>query len=283
MVSLDSGYQTAEVNDVTPTEGSVWFHSAYPFRIALNISIVRNYIYQDEKVTVHIPSRFVKAKKIRADLQDIIVSHYDGKAWTPAPTSCEYVDDGDTIAVHFQALEDIIDFETYYLYYGNSKLINPPETEPFTGEDYHNTTTLTEPYVSFTNPSQDWEIEPDHIIGSRPGAKLFSEMSAERFRFIGRKGPDAGILDIRVDGVLLGAVDLFADEEELGVEIFSYELPEPEYVQIRLDISRNKNVSSSGNVVRLDNIRYDTYAAIIDGPEEINPNLDWMSNMGAKT
>lgn len=274
--------QTIALGDVTPTEGDAWFHSAYPFRIPLDIQINRNMIQEGEVVTVHLPGRFVTSNKIRADLSDIVVAKYDGKYWQTAPSSREYVDVKETIIVRFQAVQNIEKEDVYYVYFGNSAMAVVPEVDGFNGEYFHNSTGLNSPYVSFTNPSQDWEVFPTYVVGERPGAKVYSEISVERFKIIGRKGPDAGMIDVRVNDVYLETIDLFSEVELQLQELGVYEVVAPRRVtQIRIDISKNRNHGSDGSVVRIDDIMYDTHATIDIGSEEINPALDWISNVGA--
>ncbi len=100
------------------------------------------------------------------------------------------------------------------------------------------------------------------VAGSYGGSTLasstqgsFAEISftSSRIRWIGSRGPDHGIAEVYIDGVLAGTVDTFASVAQPSRVLFDRGgLSTNRFHTIRIRVTRTKQAASSGHVVDVD-------------------------------
>jgi hypothetical protein len=93
----------------------------------------------------------------------------------------------------------------------------------------------------------DWTVEKDSHAAEIPGSAMDFSFRGPKIKWIGVTGPDCGMAEVYLDGVLQQAVDAYASGSASNQVLFEKSgLSGDKYHTVRILISRDKNPKSTG-------------------------------------
>lgn len=272
---------------------SDWLLDKYTYRRQVRIESDSFRVPFLHPVTVKLPGSIVSSNKARTDFQDLEVAYGSSFIYRDV---VEY--DGD-IYVTFQSQEELpanTHDLNYVVYMGSPGLNDVPTRLTYQAADYYPDPFELEgfevPYqpswsywpnsighentlVAYTRPGEHWVEGQTKTPQSRASTKL----PADRIRLICQKGPNQGIIQVRVNNQEWQEVDLYSDDYELSAVFVASDLPRStlnELTVLATGRSRYQMPEFNANIHRIDfNLSFDS----LDSGEEIKP-LSWSSYVG---
>lgn len=251
-----------------------WWNPSYPLRRKLTIEAISEDLPMGQEVVFELPiDEFVAQDKVRSDFEDIEVVHVDeldnytvlGRMVTPTTVSFALLEDiplGETVE------------DTYRIYYGNQDLSEAPFRPPYAPDLWPTTAPYWSPSVSYTRPGEHWY----EGVSSTRGAKSTFKFSGTAVRYVATKGPDAGIVDVYLDSVFEGKVDLFSPVE-VTESVYESAILTSGPHKLQLLVTGDKTEGSGSNTVNITEFNFiPQYASQEDG-EEYLPE-EWASYTG---
>lgn len=260
-----------------------WYNSSYGFRRRLLIiPPATQPIEGGFPITIVVQNEEWQAlNKIRIDDQDIQVVYIDPDiAATPIQVAIPHklvypTNEEKDVYVVFNAEEPIMDAMMatpsinmdYYMYYGNPALLNH-QFLSYTESDYVIMLTPDDYNFSltFSRPTEHW-IDG---ISSKVNARFALSFFGINARLKMKKGPDRGIMELKLDDEAPIYIDTFASVESEEIVYTTDALDPGEHV-IRCRVTGDKNAASQSYALEFISFEYSIFVEAIEGPEEINP------------
>lgn len=246
-----------------------WWRTEYPIRRNIKISTAGKFnILAGYPLTVAYNfTTLIGNNKARADFADIEVLYLDNDVWQVVP-SYKFLQ-GEFLYIQFNAVENILDVNNkYYVYMGNPSLVNRPTQVTYTSSDYAIDTSVNGTGLSFTRPLEDWK-DGISTVADAKAAFSFYGINA---RCIVRKGPDRGLMELKVDNSPAINIDTYNPVYMDSIVYTSSGLELSQH-DIRLRATGDKSKYSAGTSIQIVKFQYSRFVQGIDQGEEINPGL----------
>ncbi len=253
-----------------------WWNNAYLFRKKISISLSSNTsdISSLIEVDVNLPNLAVNNTVIAGSYSDVEIVHESGDA-TPTQTVLGRDISEDGTKIFFESNVALPDTGNFYMYYGNSKLINTPSRPAYNLNLYPLTTNYDGENVTYTRPNEHW-IDGSSFTQNSRATFVFS---GSQIKLYGFKGPDAGVALISVDNAEPDEVDLYKSTET-NTNIYTKTGLSKDFSHvISITVTGKQNVSSLGKIVKITSFQYPGAAIALLGGEENNKAF-WATTFG---
>jgi len=248
-----------------------WWNISYPVRRKLKITPkAGTVIGESHPIYVSYENDdLITFNKVREDFQDLEVVHYNGSnsedLWTRLSREVVFDSEENTISVVFNAVEQIsLENENYYIYMSNNNLHDFSQRPQYESSAYIITATPDNNLgFMFSRPTEHW----DNGVSEITNAKATLVFEGINVKMKVEKGPDRGILEVKLDNEAAQYVDTYSSIES---EEFVYEKNNLDRQKhyLRLRLTGNKSPSSTGTKVSIISASYSKYTEAIDQGEE---------------
>lgn len=246
-----------------------WWNSYYSFRKPLELSSVET-LAADHIVTLSLDvAAMVSAGKVLSDYSDLEVIFDDGSTATALSRE---VDDLGIEFNLFQELESTsVSTGEYYLYYGNSLLLDIPTRDAFVENLWPIVLESDNTLISYTRPQEHW-IEGR---SSTTNALATVSFSGRNVRIKSDTDNDQGIMEVRIDNEPWEEVSLYSLDTDAGAVVYERtELRNGRHT-LQIRVSGRKSPSSTGVEVNIVSVDYAGMVNIAVGSEEIKAETVW--------
>lgn len=263
------------------TRSQVWWDKSYTYRRILQIQPNNEGFEIDHPFYAVLGKDSVRQGKIRLDAADIEVLQlvqYVPETWAILPKKITMGDS--TILVEWANQIDIpadtIVKDLYYIYYGNSTLVNKPDHFDYEPMQWPVSVAYDSGRLSFTRPGEHWKGS----LGVDGEAKATLRFYGSKMRILANVGPDYGIAEVQVDDSEWEQVDLYAPVGASDVEVFLRTNLSLDYHTVRYRRSGFKAASATGTNINLQKIEYLRHNGVANVMEEADETLMWGSVIG---
>lgn len=263
------------------TRSQVWWDKSYTYRRILQIQPNTEGFEIDHPFYAVLGKDSVLQNKVRADGADIEVLQlvqYVPETWAVLPKKVTMGDS--TILVEWANQIDIpadsIIKDLYYIYYGNSSLVNRPEDLSYEPTVWPVSVGYDSGRLTFTRPGEHWQGS----LGVEGEAKATLQFYGSKVHILSNIGPDYGIAEVQVDDSDWQQVDLYAPVEATDVEVFLQTGLSLDYHTIRFRRSGFKAASATSTNINLQKIEYLRHNGVANVMEEADETLMWGSVIG---
>lgn len=253
-----------------------WWNNAYLFRKEIFISLsdttsdISSLIEVDINLAASVTNKTVNA----GTYSDVEVVHESDDA-TPTQTVLGRSINENGTKLFFESNVALPDTGKFYMYYGNSKLINAPIRPAYNLDLFPLTTNYDGEDVTYTRPNEHW------IDGSSftQNSRATFAFSGSQIKVNGVKGPDAGIASISIDNAEPDEVDLYQNTETDTTIYTKTGLSKAFRHTIAITVTGAQNVSSLGKIVKITSFQHPGAAIALLGGEENNKAF-WITTFG---
>ena len=252
---------------------SEWWDSTYPFRIAMDLTTLRN-VAPGHPISISLPrARFVDLGKVRSDFADLRVLAFESGTWIETIPRA-VVDDGENLTITFDSLDPIVAGEhvvdLYFIYFGNP---NATLADEYTPNDWPIHVAATDAGITYTRPSEDW-VNGESEKNQATASLVFY---GPQVRMISDIGPLWGICEVRVDSGQWYSVDLFSAEAATNQVVYTQTgLPHALHT-LQIRCAGRSNPSAGATTVNVRAVEYKAFIDVANTSEELAPNLFWTS------
>lgn len=248
---------------------SDWWNTSYYFR--RNIVVDPNPLRPLEAgypIYVQLDhALYISSNKLRSDFEDIVIVYQPLEGATPVemPTPADWIVphkviydvDDQYLQVVFNAVDPIVDENyDYYIYFNNPTLTNVIEPDAFVDSDFviEATPAVYNSNLTFSRPNEDWIDGVSTVINARAALSFYGVNA--RLKLV--KGPDKGIVEVRIDKEDPFYIDTFAQAESTVTAYTTSDLDvAPHYMRLR--VTGEKAPSSDGHGVEIAAFEYSNY------------------------
>ena len=249
-----------------------WWNSAYSIRRNLKFSPAVDLQIQEgyPLTAIFKYANLVSSNKVRPDFEDIEVVFWDPDLEENVLIPRLVSTSGEDIHVKFNSVTNIEEPELgYYIYMANPSLSNGQDRGLYEPADYViDTSTNSGVGLSFTKPTEDWVDG----LSQTSNAKATFSFFGVNARVIVQKGPDRGLLEVRVDQSTPIIIDTYSSTYTDQVVFTTSGLDLGRH-SIRMRVLGDKNESSNGTQIKIVKVQYSKYVLATDLGEELNPVL----------
>lgn len=272
------------VSEFIINESDPWWNPNWIYRRYLSFTAPPTGILAGHPMRVEMSKALLKASKIRSDFKDIRVVQLNDvvpKTWTELDRTV--TDAGTHYDVRFELQEDVAADTTeagrYYIYYGNKNLTGASLPDPYAWSSYPLEVNYNHPGITYTRLGEHWI---DGVSSTRNARGSF-RFWGERIRLYSAKGPDQGILEVRVDSDDWQDADLFNYQLSSGEIVYEIDnLADTKHI-LHFRVSGRKNPSSTSTECNVEKVAYSKFGLCENVREEVNNRLFWSTGTGGKT
>lgn len=247
-----------------------WWNTNYPIKRNLKITPQNNqpilaghpifcFFDKDQLLTLN---------KIRENFEDLEVIFSYGSTATPTfmrlAREVTYDSNSDIISIVFNAVNQIETENTSYsLYMANNTLTGFTLRPDYSSSLYIISVTPQDPLgIMFSKPGEDWV----NGVSSLRGARATLGFLGINVRITLEKGPDKGILEIKLDDDST-FIDCYSPTTQNEIVFESNNLSKQKHY-LRMIVNGNKSPNSSGNTIKIVSIEYSKFIEAIDQGED---------------
>lgn len=242
---------------------TTWWNNNYYFRRNLKVEPTSaGPILPGHPITVEFNrAQFWAMNKLRLDSNDIEFVFSPNSATpstsTPVPFKQVTANNDPMAKFVFNAVDKIstVNFD-YYMYFNNPSMTGQPTKAAFVESDYtiQLTPTTYNNALTFSRPTEDWEAGFSDKINARAALSFVGPHA----KILVRKGPDRGILEVKLDNSAPVYVDTYSHTPKTeAVYVTSGLNQESHYMRLR--VVGDKSPSSSHYGVEIHSFQFSNY------------------------
>lgn len=266
------------------TKAEAWWSSSWLYRRYLSIKAPPTGIQANHPMSVYVSKDVLALNKLRSDFRDIRVVEL--VSLTPETWRVHAHDIEETsshLIVRFALPEALTPNESeqgrYFVYYGNKYLTNSIPVDSYDWSLYPLEVPYSAPGMTYTKAGVHWINGYSSKRLSRGSFRFWGS----RIRLYSNKGPDQGILQVRVDDDDWTPVDLFSHESLSNEMVYEItDLADAKHV-FKFRVSGAKHPSSSGITCNISKLTYSKFGIFTNVKEQANSRLFWGSGVGGKS
>lgn len=275
---------TTDSESVEVTRAEAWWNKNWLYRRYLSITTPPTGIQVSHPMSVYLSKDVFALNKVRDDWKDIRVVEL--VSLTPETWRVHAHDIEETsshLIIRF-ALPTAMARNTseegkYFVYYGNKYLTGAVPVDTYAWSLYPLEVPYNAPGITYTKAGVHWI---DGVSSKRLSRGSF-RFWGSRVRLYSNKGPDQGVLQVRVDDDEWTNVDLFNYEQSLDEMVFeATDLADDKHV-LKFRVSGAKHPSSSAITCNVSKITYSKFGIFTNVKEQANSRLFWGSGVGGKS
>lgn len=279
--ALPNAAMDVDSDQILVTRSQFWWDKNWVYRRILQVQPNAEGFEVDHPLVATISKSLMQQGKIRPDGADIEVLHLVNQipeTWEILPKKVDILDSYIDVywPNHVTVPADTILKDTYYIYYGNPKLLNTPEQIEYFPPDWPVQYSHDSGKLTYTRPGQHWEDG----IALENDAKATLKFYGSKVRVVADIGPQYGIAEIQIDDGEWQQVDQYYPEELEAEEIFTQTNLSIDYHYIRIRRSGRKNAAATDYLINIKSIDYQRHNNVANVGEEADESLMWGSVIG---
>jgi hypothetical protein len=246
-----------------------WWNSSYVFRREITVTGVapaNAFVVLNNQIDF---SALQASGTVRGDREDVEIVHETNDA-TPSYTvlSRQIV----ASVLTFRTNVEIPDTGKFYMYYGNALLSGTPVVRP--SYDATQLSVGTDGAgVSYTRPGEHWVDGASYTANSVASFSLYGSS----VNIVLEKGPNMGKYTVMRNSDVLGVYDLYSPTVEAFEQAVTFSTLG--YNTVSVVVAGDNNPSSSGQLIKVNEFRYDGGTLGVSGTEETVLDT-WTSYVG---
>lgn len=272
-----------EVNNdlVLILRSQFWWDKNWIYRRILQIQPNAEGFEMDHPLVATVSKQPMRQNKMRADAADLEILHLVNEVpetWEILPKKVEILEGFINVywPNHIEIDPNTIVQDTYYIYYGNSDLVDTPVQVAYEPEEWPVSNTPESGKLSWTRPGEHWLDG----VAQEDGSKVTLEFYGRNIRLLSDIGPEWGISEIQIDNEEWEQVDLYNPVILEDQEVYQRtDLSIATHI-IRVRRSGFKAASATEYKINIKSIDYLRYNSVTNVSEEADETLMWGSVIG---
>jgi len=245
-----------------------WWNINYPIRRNLKITPLTGLSLDPGHpvYAIYDPDNLIGLEKMLESYEDLEILYYNQaeEEWTLVARNV-YLNTDNYLVATFNVLNEITTTNyDYYIHMGNPTLTGVEPRPEYESALYVITATpLNGLGLMFSRPTEDWNGGESLNTNARATLSFIGIT----MRLIVEKGPDRGILEVKLDNSTPTFIDCYSTQVE---QVSVYELSDldPQRHYVRMRVTGDKAPSSTGSSIKIVSMQYSRYVPCVDQGEE---------------